>query len=157
MGVNFSGDDELISDINITPFVDIILVVLIIFMVTATTIANSSIKVNLPDAATGDATENISLGLTLKASGELLLDGKPVSTQELKAAIATAMAEADEVVCLIAADRQVAHGRVVWLIDLVKAEGVARFALNIDRVTSIGADPATLGEGLGVDIQGGSP
>jgi len=157
MGVNFSGDDDLISDINITPFVDIILVVLIIFMVTATTIANSSIKVNLPDAATGDATENISLGLTLKASGELLLDGKPLSPADLKAAIATAKAETDDVVCLIAADREVSHGRVVWLIDLVKAEGVARFALNIERVTAVGADPATVGEGLGVDIQGGSP
>ena len=49
-----SADDDVIADINITPFVDIILVVLIIFMVTATTIVNSSIKVNLPEAATGD-------------------------------------------------------------------------------------------------------
>ena len=157
MGANFSGDDELISDINITPFVDIILVVLIIFMVTASTIANSSIKVNLPDAATGEGTENISLGLTLKASGELLLDGKPVSQAELKSAIAVAKADSDEVVCLIAADREVSHGRVVWLIDLVKSEGVARFALNIERVTAVGADPATKGEGLGVDIRGTTP
>jgi biopolymer transport protein ExbD len=157
MGAKFGGDDDLIADINITPFVDIILVVLIIFMVTATTIANSSIKVNLPDAATGEATENVSLGLTLKSSGELLLDGKAVSQAELKAAIKNAKAQSKDVVCLIAADREVSHGRVVWLIDLVKAEGVARFALNIERAATVGADPATLGEGLGVDIQTASP
>lgn len=157
MGANFGGDDDLIADINITPFVDIILVVLIIFMVTATTIANSSIKVNLPDAATGEATETISLGLTLKSSGELLLDGKPVSKAELKVAIKAAKSESNEIVCLIAADREVSHGRVVWLIDLVKSEGVARFALNIERSATVGADPATLGEGLGVDIQTASP
>ena len=66
------GDDDVISDINITPFVDIILVVLIIFMVTTSAIVESSIKINLPDAATGEATENISLGLTLKTDGALL-------------------------------------------------------------------------------------
>lgn len=157
MGANFGGDDDLIADINITPFVDIILVVLIIFMVTATTIANSSIKVNLPDAATGEATENISLGLTLKSSGELLLDGKAVSKAELKVAIKEAKLKSNEIVCLIAADREVSHGRVVWLIDLVKSEGVARFALNIERSATVGVDPATLGEGLGVDIQTASP
>ena len=55
-------DDEGIVDINITPFVDIILVVLIIFMVTATYIVEESIKVNLPVVATGEATEDIFIG-----------------------------------------------------------------------------------------------
>ena len=155
MGAKFGGDDDLIADINITPFVDIILVVLIIFMVTATTIANSSIKVNLPDAATGEATETISLGLTLTADGGLLLDGESVSTEQLNAAIKQAKAEADEVIALIAADRDVSHGRVVWLIDNVKSHGVAKFALNIDRADSVGPDPGA-GE-VPVDVDGANP
>ena len=61
-------DDEGIVDINITPFVDIILVVLIIFMVTATYIVEESIKVNLPEAATGEATEDISLAISMDAA-----------------------------------------------------------------------------------------
>ena len=154
MGGKIGGDDDVIADINITPFVDIILVVLIIFMVTATTIVKSSIKVTLPDAATGEATESTSLGLTLTKDGGLMLDGQPIDAEQLKAAIRAAKAETTEdVVCLIAADKEVAHGRVVWLIDLVKAEGVVKFALNIDKADVIGPDPATAGQGVGAGFQ----
>ena len=148
MGVNFSSGDDVISDINITPFVDIILVVLIIFMVTATKIVESSIKVNLPDAATGEATESTSIGLTLLEDGKLLLDGEEVSVEQLQAVLKAAKAkDGDDVVCLIAADKTVAHGRVVWLIDLVKSEGIGKFAINIDKADAVGPDPATLGLG----------
>ena len=142
MGANFGDDDDVIADINITPFVDIILVVLIIFMVTATTIVKQSVKVNLPDAASGEKTESTSLGLTLLEDGALLLDGEAVSTDALVNALKTAKAENDDVVCLISADKAVDHGRVVWLMDLVKSNGIARFAINIDKVNAIGPDPA---------------
>jgi biopolymer transport protein ExbD len=145
MGASFGGDDDVIADINITPFVDIILVVLIIFMVTATTIAKESIKVNLPDAASGEESRNLSIGLTLLASGDLLLDGQPVTEQGIRTALTeakkTAESEGNDVVCLISAEKDVAHGRVVWLLDLVKSEGIARFAININKVDAIGPDP----------------
>ena len=144
MGSSFGADDDVISDINITPFVDIILVVLIIFMVTATKIVQSSIKVNLPDAATGEATKSTSLGLTLTEGGDLLLDGESIGQAALQKTLREAKANNADVVCLIAADRNVSHGRVVWLIDLVKSEGIAKFALNIDKANAIGPDPATV-------------
>lgn len=151
MGSRLGGnDDDLIADINITPFVDIILVVLIIFMVTATTIARSSIKVDLPDAASGEGTESTSLGLTLQTDGGLLLDGEAVTPAELQLALRAARAESEDVVCLIAADKTVAYGRVVWLMDLVKSEGIARFAINIDKSDILPPDPATQGLGVGV-------
>jgi len=153
MGSKFSSDDDLIADINITPFVDIILVVLIIFMVTATTIVKQSIKIELPNAASGEETRSRSLGLTLLANGDLLLDGENVSTQVLRQRLATALKSEDEVICLIAAEKSVAHGRVIWLIDLIKGEGVTKFAININKVDAIGPDPATLGEGT-VEIGG---
>ena len=143
-------DDDVIADINITPFVDIILVVLIIFMVTATTIVQSSIKVNLPDAATGEATESTSLGLTLLTDGRLLLDGETLDAESLRARLRSAKESSDEVVCLIAADRAVAHGRVIWLIDLIRSEGISKFALNIDKAEMVPSDPAKRGEGRGV-------
>lgn len=148
MGASFGGDDDVIADINITPFVDIILVVLIIFMVTATTIAKESIKVNLPDAASGEESKNLSVGLTLLGDGQLLLDGKAVDEAGLRAALQAAKADTEEdVVCLISAEKDVAHGRVVWLLDLVKSEGIGKFAININKVDAIGPDPATTGEG----------
>ena len=150
MGAKFGGDDDVIADINITPFVDIILVVLIIFMVTATTIVKESIPVNLPEAASGEESKSISLGVTMLGTGELLLDGQPVSEQGLRAAIRKAKTDAEkpgDVVCLISAEKNVAHGRVVWLLDVVKDEGVAKFAININKVDAIGPDPAKKGEG----------
>lgn len=142
------GDDDVISDINITPFVDIILVVLIIFMVTASTIVKDSIKVNLPEAASGEATESNSLGLTLTADGGLSLDGELLTLEQLKARLKAAKAESEEVVCLISADKTVAHGRVVWLIDVVKTAGITKFAINIDKADAVPPDPATLGQGI---------
>jgi biopolymer transport protein TolR len=136
------GDDDAITDINITPFVDIILVVLIIFMVTATYIVKQGIKVNLPDAATGEATESTSLALSLAVDGTLYLDGEPITEDALRARIRDEHArksvggagakDKGDVVCLIAADKDVRHGEVVRIIDLVKQEGVAKFAINID-------------------------
>jgi biopolymer transport protein ExbD len=139
MAAKLGGDDDdAIVDINITPFVDIILVVLIIFMVTATYIVKQSIKVNLPEAATGEATENSSLGITIDADRTLFLDGQPVTEDQLRSAIQAEKAAAEQndadVVCLIAADHTVSHGEVVHLIDLVKQEGIAKFAINIDPI-----------------------
>jgi len=133
MGSKLGGEDESpIVDINVTPLVDIVLVLLIIFMVTASYIVQPAIKVNLPEAATGEATESTSLGLFLSESGELRLNGKEVDEPELRAAIREAKKESDEVVCLIAADKAVPHGKVVELMDIVRQEKVARFAINIE-------------------------
>jgi biopolymer transport protein ExbD len=135
------GDDQGFTDINITPFVDIILVVLIIFMVTATTIVKSSIQVALPDAATGEKGAQTSLGIMLTEDGRLLLDGNPTDAQGVKDALTQAKATGNEVVVLIAADRRVDHGRVVWVLDLLRSEGVAKFAIQIDEATSVPPDP----------------
>jgi biopolymer transport protein ExbD len=126
------GDDEPIVDINITPFVDIILVVLIIFMVTATYIVKPSIKVALPEAATGEPTASTSLGLHLNVEGDLFLNGEPTTEPALRATIQSELAKDTDLVCLIAADKDVSHGKVVWLIDLVRQEGVSKFHINID-------------------------
>lgn len=132
MGAKLGGDDEApIVDINVTPLVDIVLVLLIIFMVTATYIVTPSIKVNLPEAATGEPTENSSLGLHLSVDGQLSLNGETISETNLRATLRDEVAKNKEVVCLIAADKDVSHGDVVGLMDLIRQEGVARFAINI--------------------------
>jgi biopolymer transport protein ExbD len=142
MGARLSGDDDVMADINITPFVDIVLVVLIIFMVASPVIARQAIKVNLPDAATGEGTEHTSIGLTLKADGQLLLDGQATSVDAVRTALREAHdKDGSEAIAIIGADRDVAHGRVVWLMDLVRTEGIVKFAINIDKTDMIGPDP----------------
>ena len=139
MAAKLGGDDdEGIVDINITPFVDIILVVLIIFMVTATYIVEESIKVNLPEAATGEATEDISLAISMDAAKQMYLDGEETTETQLRQRLKNELRNATEkkvdVVCLIGADKSVSHGDVIQIIDLVKQEGVTKFAINIDPI-----------------------
>jgi biopolymer transport protein ExbD len=128
--------DEPMTDINIVPLVDIVLVVLIIFMVTATYIVSPSIKVNLPEAATAESQEPTSLGITVAADGALYLDGVAITEDGLRAAVRAAKAEKADVVCLIAGDKEARHGDVIKVIDLVKQEGVAKFAINVEPVAA---------------------
>jgi biopolymer transport protein ExbD len=126
------NDDDIITAINITPLVDVVLVLLIIFMVTATFIVTPSIKVDLPKAATGDSTPSSNLSLVLDKDGKLYLNGQPATEDEVKAFIQKEMGEKKQVQAIISADTSVAHGSVIHLIDLVKTEGVTKFAINVE-------------------------
>lgn len=125
-------DDEMITGINITPLVDITLVLLIIFMVTATFIVTPSIKIDLPKAASGDTTPVSNLALVLDKSGALYLNGQEASEDDIKAFIATELKDKKLVQAIISADKAVPHGSVIHLIDLVKTEGVTKFAINVE-------------------------
>lgn len=135
-------EDEIMADINVTPLVDIMLVLLIIFMVTATYIVNPSIKVDLPKAASGDETQTSTLALVLDKSGQLYLNGKAASEQEVANAVKVAHALKEDAQAIISADKTVSHGAVIHLIDLIKVNGVSRFALNIE--SNSGVIPPTI-------------
>ncbi len=131
------GDDEegggMIADINVTPLVDITLVLLIIMMVAAPLIVNNpSIKVELPKATTGDETQKSTVSLTLRKDGQLYFNEDAVDEVQVKDRIGAEMQKNREVQAIVAADRGVEYGRVMHLIDLVKSLGVTKFALNID-------------------------
>lgn len=132
-----TGDDDdlgsqTISGINVTPLVDITLVLLIIFMVTATVIVNAGIKVELPKAASGSDQTKTTLALTLDKGGTLYLNGEKSSDQAIIRYIGETLPRTPDLQAIIAADRVVPHGDVVHLIDLVKRAGVRRFAINVD-------------------------
>jgi biopolymer transport protein ExbD len=127
------GDDDVISAINITPFVDIVLVLLIIFMVTSTAIVKATLQVELPKAASGNSQVESTLNIVFTKDEQLLLNGAALAEAEMVAAIRAAVATNPKVQAVIAADKGVAYGRVVHIIDLVKQNGVASFALNIER------------------------
>lgn len=129
----FDEDEDVIAAINIVPFVDVVLVLLIIFMITSSAIVRASLTVDLPTAANADAAVNATLNIVLQADGEILLDGNPVSRDQLSQHLERASWQDDDVQAVISADRTIDYGRVVDLIDLVKANGVETFALNIQR------------------------
>ena len=129
------GDDEgIIGDINVTPLVDIMLCLLVIFMVTTTYVVADSIKVDLPKASTGEGTEPSTISLMYTKDKQLYLNGELSSEPALRQAIRTELADNKEVQAIIGADTAVSHGEVIHLIDVVKQEGVVKFALNIETV-----------------------
>ncbi len=129
-----SGDgDDTISGINVTPLVDIVLVLLIIFMVTATYIVRASIEVELPRASHGGETTGKVLAVVLTRDGQVYLDGVRRSDEELVARAREAVRSDAETRAIISADKSALHGAVVHVIDLVKDAGVTRFAIHIER------------------------
>ncbi len=132
MGAQQGNADEPITAINVTPLVDIILVLLIIFMVTATFIVSPQIKVELPKAATGEPSEPQNFAIVITKDGKLYLDGKEIDIPGIEAYIKERLVNTPDLQAVIAADKQVMHGRVVEMIDLVRKNGCAKFAINID-------------------------
>src|SRR4051812_36844924 len=118
MGANISGsDDEPISQINVVPLVDIILVVLIIFMVTAPLVLKPSIDINLPKASTGDQTPTTPLNISVARDGQIMLNGK-LSTMEDITVYATQLTKAQpETAAILAADKDVTLERLTEVID----------------------------------------
>jgi len=135
-----TDDDSLLASINIIPFVDIVLVLLIIFMLTSATIVRSSLKVELPKAASGGSRVETTLNLVVTKDEKLLVNGQAVPSLPAAASLVRQAASANpKTQAVIAADKGVAYGRVVELIDLVKANGVSTFALDVERAPAAAA------------------
>jgi len=124
-------DGEPISGINVTPLVDVTLVLLIIFMVTASYILARSIPVDLPNASTGEDVMT-TFALTITRDGTAYLDGVRTDEAGIRMRIREAKRKDAGVRVVIAADKSVSHGRVVSMLDLIRREGVSKFAINID-------------------------
>jgi biopolymer transport protein ExbD len=122
----------IVAEINVTPLVDIMLVLLIIFMLTAHLISKQAIEVELPRAAESTSAKPTTLAVTLTADGGLFLGAAPITPDGLRAAIRAAVAKDPKTQAIIAADKVVAHGRVVWVLDAIRTAGVSSFAIQID-------------------------
>lgn len=129
------ADDE-ITDINVTPFVDVMLVLLVIFMVTANYIVNQSINVNLPDAVTGEVTSSNNLAFSLDQKSNLYLDGKPIDFSAINEEIIRRQMKKENLQAVIAADEKTPHGAVIKLIDTIRKSGITDFSINVEQLSA---------------------
>ena len=128
-----SDDVDAITGINVTPLVDVILVVLIIFMATAPIIARRAIKLDLPKAARHEKMALDALSVALDGARRLTLSGKPVTEEQLRRALALAVdANAAQPVA-VSADRSLPYGDVASLLDDIRAAGVRKVGLEVVR------------------------
>jgi len=129
-----SGDESpLMSSINITPFVDVVLVLLVIFMITAPMLVKDILELRLPKTASGDGQATQTLGVAINKDGNILLNGNLSDDEGLKQAVVQALQQNSEAQAIIAADIEVPYGKVVHVIDLLKTSGLNRFAVQIEQ------------------------
>lgn len=131
-------DEGIFAEINITPLTDIFLVLLIIFMVTSSVMADagakSGMRVNLPKGAMREvatAAQDITIAIT--SDGKMVVKGKPVDAGELAAMFAQAKAQSPDTQIIVQADESTHHGRVVSVMGLAKTAGLNRLAIATRR------------------------
>ena len=126
-------EDEGITGINVTPLVDITLVLLIIFMVTATYIVKDTIEVELPRAAHGGETVQKTFSVLVTRDDKAFLNGVPVDDVALAQAVRDAKGRGEDVQAIIGGDKSASHGAVTHLLDVLKGAGVTKFAIQIEK------------------------
>lgn len=131
------GQDEAITDINVTPLVDIMLVLLIIFMLTSETVSRKvkkpTIDVDLPTAASGQDKPGEPLNVVILQDGALFLNGSPITLPELQGRVRARVAglpKGAKSEAVVSADRRVNHGTVVRVIDAMRVLGIENVAIN---------------------------
>ena len=132
-------DDDVISAINVTPLVDVTLVLLVVFMVTARIIVSQGMPMDLPKAASGEAVQLI-FSVELTQSGKTFVDSKEVSSDDAVLTMARdALKKNPDLRAVIRADKTVEHGRVIQMLDFLKQAKLSKIAFAVSPTKA--ADP----------------
>jgi biopolymer transport protein ExbD len=123
----------MIVGINVTPMVDVVLVLLVILMVSATWIVSQSMKVDLPNTQTSDGSEASLAAVTIGPKGELLFNEEKVTESQLKERLALAGRKGKDITLIVSADKVAQHGLVVHVLDLARTVGITQFAVQVER------------------------
>ncbi len=139
-----ADDDEggLISAINVTPLVDVTLVLLIIFMVTAKIIVSQGMPMDLPKAAKAEELQQMVFSVELTESGKTFVDSKQIANDEIVGELAKkARKEHEDLRAVIRADQKVSHGRVIHVLDLLKQANVNKIAFAVSPTKTTEPEP----------------
>ena len=133
-----NGNDTIISEINITPLTDVMLVLLIIFMVTATFfVSDPAMQVELPPAVSSAlvAKEDGEITVVVNRDGLLFVNDQPVSADQLTDALIAAARdiEAERKVVMVRGDHQAAYGQIIWIMDSARLVGLRHISLATER------------------------
>ncbi|HEY1585724.1 MAG TPA: biopolymer transporter ExbD [Polyangia bacterium] len=125
------GRRAIVSGINVTPLVDVCLVLLIILMVSSTYIVAQSLKIQLPKSHATDGQADKPATVTLLKTGGLRWNDHDSNEEEIARELKKAADADPETNLVVSADKEVQHGRVVHVLDLAKLAGITKFAINV--------------------------
>ncbi len=126
-------DDGLMAEINITPFTDVLLVLLIIFMVSATAIVQAGFNIKLPQAAAKDQPQPSPVTINVTEDGKIHIDRDVMTVEELPAYLQMMKDKANTDHVVIIADERVKYGEVVEVMDAARSVGLTNVGLAAQR------------------------
>lgn len=129
------NDNEILSEINVTPFVDVVLVLLVIFIITAPMLVKESLMIQLPKSSVTDGKTLQTLGIAVNKEGQILINGQIKLDSDLIETIKAELRNNPQVQALISADQETKHRDLVHAIDLIKSAGLNKFALQVEKET----------------------
>jgi biopolymer transport protein ExbD len=128
------NDNHMLGEINITPFTDVVLVLLIIFMVTTPVIVGNTVKVNLPKAKTSKIEEQKYLTVTIDEQEDVYMEGKKVSVDELSRIAAMKVKQQPGIMIKVKGDRDIRYKALVKVLDAVRSAGISRYMLAAEKI-----------------------
>lgn len=123
---------RIMSEINITPFTDVVLVLLIIFMITTPMLVQPGIKVKLPKAQAAETDDDKTLTITIDSAGSVYLDNRRTDIGRLKERMQAKLFNRPDTAVVVKGDKEVKYDTVIQVIDAAKQAGAKRFALAVD-------------------------
>lgn len=123
---------RLMAEINITPFTDVVLVLLIIFMVTTPMLVQPGIKVKMPSATSAESEQDKTISILVDPQGRIFLEKRSVSLDELREKLAPRVSNQPDIPIMIKGDREVKYDVVIQVLDAARQAGAKRFALGVE-------------------------
>ena len=136
MASNFDpNESDSISDINITPFVDVVLVLLVIFMVTAPMMVKETMNIKLPKGKSTEKASVQTMSVAISKAGQVIVDGDIIEMTLLYDKARALYKKNPDIQVLISADKEAIHGDIIKVLDQVKLAGITNFAFQVEKIT----------------------
>ena len=160
-GTTQGDEDDIISGINVTPMVDIVLVLLIIFIVTASFLLRSSIPIQLPTAATSESSAAGLMVVGIRKDGQLFVNGKLATLDDLPAAVLDAKRRLPDPTkplnVFVSADIAADYGAFAAVVDRLRVEGVTDISMDTRPMGGVGEPEPGTGAAPASAPAGGTP
>jgi biopolymer transport protein ExbD len=122
------------EEVNLTPMLDVVFIMLIFFIVTASFVKESGMEINRPDAATAVKKERGNILVAITPSGQIWIDRRQVDVRRVRANIERLHAENPQGAVVIQADRESKNGLLVAVMDAAKLAGVENISIAAEII-----------------------
>lgn len=133
MAIKAGRDDDVMAEINITPFTDVLLVLLIIFMVMAAAITRTGFNINLPKVASQEEATPSEIVISVTMAGDVYLGANKTTIDQLYPELAAMAQRKNTSRVIIKADAECTYGKVMQVMDAAKSAGLNSIALAMER------------------------